>query len=340
MTSRRLVKKTLEFDRPERIPRHLWFLPWAEAHYPEQLRRIQIKFPDDIVTAPRIGKTVIADPPQRYQKGLYKDEWGCVFENAGEGTIGIVRHPLIASWQDFGKLKIPDEFLDLNKDEINRFCRATEKFVLAGTWVRPFERLQFLRTTENLLLDLLEQPPQLFELIGKIHDFYLKELEAWSKTDVDGLAVMDDWGSQNGLLASPETFSQIFKPLYKDYAAIARHYHKFLFMHSDGHILEVMPDLVEVGIDAINSQIFCMGPEKLERFRGKITFWGEIDRQHTLAYGNREDVIQAVNDAYEHLYSNGGVIAQCEFGPGANPENVELVFETWAGLEFKNERKK
>lgn len=340
MTSRELVKKTLEFDRPERIPRQLWFLPWAETHYPEQLRRIQDKFPDDIVTAPRVGKTVITDPPERYQKGLYKDEWGCVFENAGEGTIGIVRRPLIAEWQDVEKLKTPDEFLDLNRDEINRFCRSIEKFVLAGTWVRPFERLQFLRTTENLLLDLLEQPPQLFELIAKVHDFYLKELEAWARTDVDGLAVMDDWGSQNGLLASPEIFRQIFKPLYKNYVEIARHYHKFIFIHSDGFILEVMPDLIEVGIDAINSQVFCIGLEKLEKFRGRITFWGEIDRQHILAYGSREDVIKAVEGAYKHFYSNGGVIAQCEFGPGAKPENVELVFETWAGLGSKNDRKK
>ncbi len=59
---------------------------------------------------------------------------------------------------------------------------------------------------------------------------------------------------------------------------------KKLFMHSDGHILAIYPDLVEIGIDAVNSQIFCMGVEKLAPFAGRITFWGEIDRQHLLAH--------------------------------------------------------
>ncbi len=101
-------------------------------------------------------------------------------------------------------------------------------------------------------------------------------------------------------------------------------------MHSDGYILDILPDLIEIGLDAINAQIFCMGVKRLgERCKGKITFWGEIDRQYLLSYGTAEEVINAVKSVHEALYDNGGVIAQCEFGPGAKPENVYLVFETW-----------
>ena len=57
-----------------------------------------------------------------------------------------------------------------------------------------------------------------------------------------------------------------------------------------------------------------------ERFRGKLTFWGEIDRQHLLPRGSRRDIELAVRDVYENLYQDGGIIAQCEFGPGAKPE--------------------
>ncbi|MCJ7612697.1 MAG: hypothetical protein MUP19_10585 [Candidatus Aminicenantes bacterium] len=42
---------------------------------------------------------------------------------------------------------------------------------------------------------------------------------------------------------------------------------------------------------------------------------------------------RAVRDVHRHLYSDSGVIAQCEFGPGARPENVEAVFRTWAEIE-------
>jgi hypothetical protein len=144
---------------------------------------------------------------------------------------------------------------------------------------------------------------------------------------------MDDWGTQQGLLASPDVFRQIFLPMYKEYAEVARHSGKYLFMHSDGQILDIMPDLIDVGVDALNAQIFCMGIKDLgEMYRGKITYWGEIDRQHLLPHGTREDIQQAVYEVWLHLYQNGGVIAQCEFGLEANPQNVFTVYETWDGL--------
>ena len=78
-----------------------------------------------------------------------------------------------------------------------------------------------------------------------------------------------------------------------------------------------------------------MDIEKLgELFRGKISFWGEIDRQHLLPKGTKEDIKKAVNRVHDNLYSNGGVIAQCEFGPAAKPENVFTVFETWNSIKL------
>ncbi len=63
--------------------------------------------------------------------------------------------------------------------------------------------------------------------------------------------------------------------------------------------------------------------------RGQLTFWGEIDRQHLLPFGTPEDIDQAVRRVKDALYANGGVIAQCEFGAGARPENVRQVFQSW-----------
>jgi len=97
-----------------------------------------------------------------------------------------------------------------------------------------------------------------------------------------------------------------------------------------------MEDLVAIGIDALNSQVACMGVAELgRRFAGRITFWGEIDRQILLAHGTLAEVEEAVRDARAHLYADGGVIAQCEFGPGAIPENVLRVFETWSAIDTR-----
>ena len=78
-----------------------------------------------------------------------------------------------------------------------------------------------------------------------------------------------------------------------------------------------------------------MGADKLEQFKGKITFWGEVDRQHLLPNGSVEDIFNAVKSVYESLYQNGGCIAQCEFGAGAKPENVREVFNAWNKLTSK-----
>jgi len=154
-------------------------------------------------------------------------------------------------------------------------------------------------------------------------------MEAWAKTDVDALWFMDDWGAQKSLLVSPKTWIEFFKPLYKDYIDIAHSHGKKIFMHSDGYILDIIPHLIELGLDALNSQIFCMGVENLRQFRGKITFWGEIDRQYLLPRGTAQEIQDAVRRVHENLWQHGGCIAQCEFGAGANPDNVYRVFETW-----------
>ncbi|NIM18334.1 MAG: methyltransferase [Candidatus Aminicenantes bacterium] len=330
MKPRKKVQKTLEFDSPPGIPRQAWVLPWAEEHYPEMVERLREEYPDDLVNAPAVYKKPLPVKGDRYKKGTYVDEWGCVFSNLQDGIIGIVKEPLIKDWKDLVRFKTPDYVLDLDKDEINGFCRHTDRFVLAGTFVRPFERLGFIRTLEQALVDLLEQRPELFDLLHRIHELYIKEVEAWAETEVDAICLMDDWGTQQGLMIAPDLWESIFKPMYRDYAEIAGHYGKYVFMHSDGYIIDIIPGLIEVGINALNSQVACMGVEELgKRFRGKLTFWGEIDRQNLLPNGSLQDIRDAVFQLLENLYDDGGVIAQCEFGPGAKPENVLEVFKTW-----------
>jgi len=334
MTSRELVRRTLEFDKPARIPRQTWILPWAEEHHPDAVARLREAFPDDVLAAPQVYHT----PPRligtRYAKGRYIDEWGCKFDNIHGGVIGTVLEPLIRDWGQLDEFKTPDEVLTIDADVINSFCRATDRFVLAGNLVRPFERLGFIRTMEQAMIDLVEQPPEFIELLRRMHEHYVLEVEAWARTDVDAIMIMDDWGAQAGMLVHPRLFRRFFLPMYRDYVAIARRYGKYVFMHSDGNILGILEDLIGVGIQAINSQVRCMGVAELgRRFRGRITFWGEFDRQELLAFGTTAQTAAAVKEFREHLYADGGVIAQCEFGLGAVPENVMQVFRTFQELD-------
>ncbi|NUN96336.1 MAG: methyltransferase [Candidatus Omnitrophica bacterium] len=330
MDSRERVRRTLEFDHPDRIPRDLWVLPWARLNHPSELAAIERDFPWDTVCPP----VEYSKPPRsegdRHAAGTSRDEWGCAFTSIQDGAIGEVKDPLIRDWEtDGAEYKFPVELLTFDRELVNRFCRANTLHVRAGFAAHPFERLQYLRGSGNLYLDLAARSEGFLPFLARLHAFNCELLEEWAKTEVDALSMLDDWGAQNALLISPKTWRELFKPLYREYVAIAHDHGKQMFMHSDGYIVDIYEDLIEIGVDALNSQVFCMGWEKLERFRGRITFWGEMDRQHLLPHATVEEIRAAVASFNRHFYQSGGVIAQCEFGLLARPENVRAALEAW-----------
>ncbi len=336
MTSKERVLATLEFrNTADRVPRQLWSLPWAQDCYPDMMRRLEEEFEWDFSGPEAVLKERPKTKGDAYTPGEYVDEWGCVFTNIHKGVIGEVKQPIVVEedWSDAGNVHIPEELLSFDIDQVNRSCQERQdKFLMSGCCPRPFEQLQFIRGTADLYMDLMDPPQELLEFMKRMHDYYCRLMTKWAKTDVDALNMMDDWGSQNDLLISPALWEEFFMPMYRDYIQIAHSHGKKIFMHSDGNILRIIPRLIDLGLDAVNSQLFCMGVENLAPYRGKITFWGEIDRQHLLPSGSREDIDRAVELVYRTLWQDGGCIAQCEFGPGANPDNVYRVFEKWSGI--------
>lgn len=334
MTPRELVNATLTFQNTTgKVPRELWSLPWARDTYPAEFAKIQNDFPNDILTAPSLfAQPSPVSSGDMYMPETYVDDWGCVFLNRQKGIIGEVKQPLVQDeeWEDCDAVHIPEEWLSFDRQAVDDFCAATDRFLLAGCYPRPFEQLQFIRGTENLFIDLMLQPPKMLDFIAKMHDFYCRQLELWGQTKVDALMIMDDWGTQKSLLISPSIWVEIFKPMYRDYIGIAKKYNKKMFMHSDGNTSSILPHLIELGLDAINTQIFCMDFQELEQFAGQITFWGEIDRQNLLPYATEEEIDAAVKSVMDTFWRDGGVIAQCEFGIGANPRNVYRAFEAWS----------
>ncbi len=332
MTPRERVINTLTFSYPDRVPRNLWSLPGVSRYRADELRRLLERFPDDL-----------AGPVYRYgaarrargvpsEVGEWVDAWGSVWQVAEPGVVGEVKQAPIGDWRALETYELPWELLDdADLSQVNKSCAESDSFMFVGTETRPFERMQFLRGTENLFMDLAYGVPEVYRLRDMLHEFYTREMRMWAETDVDGVSFMDDWGSQNSLLISPSLWREFYKPLYKDYCDILHSRGKFVFFHSDGNIESIYPDLIEIGVDAVNSQLFCMDIEKLAAYKGKITFWGEIDRQWVLPFGTTEDVRNAVRRVKSALYDpSGGVFAQCEWGMRDPMENIEAVFDEWS----------
>lgn len=334
MTSRDRVRAALTHRMADRVPRDLWVLPFISLFRNEELERLLRKYPSDIGSPALLpdGGNKVAQ--QLSTSGSYTDEWGSVWHVGEPGVIGEVKVPVLADWLKLAAFQPPwDLIRTRDMDSINRQCEKSDRFMLSPACARPFERLQFLRGTENVFIDLAYGSPEIFRLLEMVHEFYLAEVRNWASSDVDAVFFIDDWGSNRGLLINPEIWRSVFKPLYRDYCDIIHSAGKFAFFHSDGNIEAIFDDLIGIGIDAINSQLFCMDIGGLaKRYKGKITFWGEIDRQHVLPFGSPDDVRAAVRRVRNALDDGtGGVIAQCEWGKDNSRENIEAVFEAWLG---------
>jgi len=345
LTSKERVTRALNFDRPDRTPRDLWRLPAVEMTQKEELNNLLKGIPMDIDTPEyKVGSSQRQKGQHRAvvrrsdgatlmpRKGKYVDEWGSVWHVAEDGLVGEVKEPVLDDLSKIAGFSPPWEYLettDLSK--VNRCCAETDNFMLSGICARPFERMQFVRGTEKLFIDLACQTKEIFKLRDMIHEYNLKHIKMWLETDVDGILMMDDWGAQNSLLISPVLWREFFKPLYSEYCDLAHEQGKYVFFHSDGWIEDLYDDFIEMKVNAINSQLFCMNIEGLaEKYKGKIAFWGEIDRQRILPFGNVQEVTKAVYRVRRALDDGtGGVIAQCEWGKNNRKQNIEAVFNAW-----------
>ncbi len=333
MTSRQLVCDTLTHRKVERAPRQLWTLPGVNMLRKDELDRMVKAFPSDFDRSPlKRGASYAKGTPA--VRGTYWDSFGCQWQVAEDGVAGEVKQPMFEDFKAFDTYKLPWSMLrDSDTYDVADFCKQSDKFILQGSTIRLFERMQFMRGTENLFMDIAMEEPEFFRLRDMLHEFYMEDLHLLCSLPVDGISFMDDWGSQQSLLISPQSWRKLFKPLYKEYCDKIHASGKFVFFHSDGFIESIYPDLIEIGVDAVNSQLFCMDMEKLGRdYGGKITFWGEIDRQHILPFGTEQDVVAAVRRAAKALRADElrtGVIAQCEWSKIDPYENIQAVFETW-----------
>jgi uroporphyrinogen decarboxylase len=327
MTSRELVSRTLRFENAGRIPRSLWILPSAYMAHGQSLVELLKRYPLDINPRP----PVVPELSASYRKGTFKDEWGSVWLNLQDGIAGEVKEPALASWSGLGKFMAPPAWTDDDTQFVmERHERAPDAFthIVAGSF---FERMQYLRGTEQLYMDLIDQPQEILRLRDIIMDYLQRRVEKCLKQPCDAIHFADDWGSQRSLLISPALWREFFKPCYARLFAQVHRAGKFVFMHSDGFIMDIIEDLIEVGVNALNCQVWAMGPDRVgARFRGRITFWGELNRQTTVPHGTPDDIRAAIRVMKNNLGTpGGGLIAQSEVDNLTPLSNIEAILQQW-----------
>ena len=267
MTSKEIVKKSLHFDNPERYA-YDFPEPYGSDFYSTGLN---------------------PSPDQRPRDGL--DLWGCLWESFGNTQLGEVKDSPLKDWKDFDKLTIPSLDMDGAWDHANVAReKAGDKYLL-GNMLSIYERVHFVRGLENTWCDILQEVDNLKMFVNLLADMNIEIIDRFSKLGIDGVIFCDDWGLQNRLMISPTSWREIWKPAYKRIFDASHAAGMDTFLHSCGHISEIIEDLIEIGLDALHmDQQENMGLENLRQFRGRITFFAPADTQTVMPTGDPEKI--------------------------------------------------
>lgn len=140
------------------------------------------------------------------------------------------------------------------KEQAYATCAANQDTFLVGNlgW-GLFERSWNLRGFENILMDAIDAPDFFEEVLERIMNLYLDFVEYTADLPIDGILFGDDWGDQRGVIIGPKRWRKFIKPRWaKIYEAVHRH-GKIVMHHSCGSVANILPDIIEIGIDVLES---------------------------------------------------------------------------------------
>jgi uroporphyrinogen decarboxylase len=202
------------------------------------------------------------------------------------------------------------------RETARRLAEDKQYAILATPWLLfPFERAFAMQGMEVFLANMVENPDFACALLEKIAAYckqlmgrFLEELG----DNVDIIKIGDDLGTQESLLISPKMYRQMIKPVHADFISFikSRTKAKVLF-HSDGDVVPLIDDFIEIGVDILNPIQTSAGsmsdlPSIKKRFGNNMVFCGGIDSHHVLPHGSVEDVRQEVRRVMQILGPGGG----------------------------------
>lgn len=275
------------------------------------------------------GHRQVVFPGERFEDfanfdpyGTGPDWWGVMWTNMGpnpaiDGNTVAKDFRLFENMEEWKeKVKFPD--LDLMPMElilnklntvfgVNEETRKTEAIsclLLSG----QFERLNQMIGMENALCAFYEYPDEVHEFFDAMCEYKLKCIDlAYKYVKPDIIHMHDDWGTNNNMFFSPDIWREFIKPNEKRYVERIHEYGMLYMHHSCGYIQQIIPDLVEIGVDAINPVMVQNDVDYiLENYGDKITVVGGLDNQLMETPGTTAEEIQTEIRTRMDRYMNRG----------------------------------
>jgi uroporphyrinogen decarboxylase len=202
-----------------------------------------------------------------------------------------------------------------------------------------FERSWNLRGFENILMDAIDEPAFFEEVLDRLTELYLAFVKYTVELPIDAILFGDDWGDQRGVILGPDRWRQFIKPRWQRVYGAVHAAGKIVMAHSCGSVAEIMPDIIEIGMDVLESvqpEAAGMNPYELKaRWGERITFWGCLGSQSTIPFGTPTSIKAEVSRLCREVGRGGGfILAPAKaLQPETPTENAVAVIEAFTNQE-------
>ena len=345
MTPRERVLTALKHKNPDRCPCDYVGTPEVDEKLKKHFKTNDMSVVLEhlgvdlrVVEAPYIGPAL-----RKWDDGRFENFWGSIrkpIKNEAGTYNEAVEHPYAAfkSVEDVERFRWPKaEWFDFGKTAAD--CRKYADYAIVFGSPGNMDLINgtsYGRGVEQTLYDIALEDPVGLACMRKrfecCHAISEKALQA-ADGRIDILWIGDDYGTQNGLLLSPETWRKLFFPRLKQMCELGHRYGAKVMLHCCGSTRPLWSDLIKAGVDiyqTVQPEAFNMNPAELKaEFGDKICFHGTISIQKTLPFGTPDDVAREVRLRIETVGKNGGFIAAPAHNtqPDTPVENLLALYE-------------
>ena len=195
----------------------------------------------------------------------------------------------------------------------------------------------YLRGFETTMMDIVAEEDFYVELLDRFTELSLEVIGKYADIPVDAVMMGDDWGVQRGVMIGPDRWRKLYKPRYAEIFSAIRKQGKVSIMHCCGSVYDIMDDIVEIGLDVLESvqpEAANMNPYELKkRWGDKIAFWGGLGTQYTIPFATPEEIRGEIRKLKAEMSKGGGyILAPAKhLRPEVPTENAVAVLEEFTG---------